>query len=345
MTVELRHLRYAIAAADHGSFRRAARTLSVEESTLSRRIRDLEDELGAALFIRRASGVHLTHAGQCFLGHARRAVREVAHAVVEVGAIGRGETGAVRVGIFSSLASGFLAALLREYLVRHPDVRTDVIEGGPSGHLAAVRQHQTDIAFLTGEQEVEGCDRLHLWDERVLVAMRSEHPFSNLAAVSWEHLRDERFLVSEADPGPEIHDYLVKHLAALGHHPSVERHGVSRDNLMNLVAIGGGLTLTSEATVGTKFPGVVYKPLAGEVLPFCAFWSPRNDNPALRRMLSLAKIMSKRSKGLQQPGRRAPADERELPAFPSAASAPNGCGSHALRKTAPSTQAEVSGES
>jgi DNA-binding transcriptional LysR family regulator len=233
-----------------------------------------------------------------------------------------------------------LADLLREYLVMHPDVRTDVIEGGPSGHLAAVRQHQTDIAFLTGEQEVEGCDRLHLWDERVLVVMRSEHPLSNLAAVSWEHLRDERFLVSEADPGPEIHDYLVKHLAALGHHPSVERHGVSRDNLLNLVAIGGGLTLTSEATIGTKFPGVVYKPLAGEVLPFCAFWSPRNDNPALRRMLSLARVMSKRSKELHQPGRSAPPAEQELPpATRSARSASVGCGSGALRNLAPPEQA------
>jgi DNA-binding transcriptional LysR family regulator len=307
VTVELRHLRYAIAAADHGSFRRAARTLSVEESTLSRRIRDLEDELGAALFVRRASGVQLTYAGERFLDHARRAMGEVTHAVVEVGAIGRGEAGAVRVGIFSSLASGFLADLLREYLIKHPDVRTDVFEGSPSGHLSAVRHHQTDIAFLTGEQEVDGCDRLHLWDERVLVAMPRLHRLADFAALSWEDLRAERFIVSEADPGPEIHDYLVKHLAGLGHHPSIERHRVSRDNLMNLVSIGGGLTLTSEATVGANFPGVVYKPLAGELLPFCAFWSPRNDNPALRRMLSLARIMSNRSGVLQQRSRHKPA--------------------------------------
>ena len=49
-------------------------------------------------------------------------------------------------------------------------------------------------------------------------------------------------LVSETDAGPETHDYLVKHLAELGHHPCVERCGVGRDNLMKLVPLGRGLT-------------------------------------------------------------------------------------------------------
>jgi hypothetical protein len=65
---------------------------------------------------------------------------------------------------------------------------------------------------------------------------------------------------------------------------------------MHLVAIGRGLTLTSEATIGARFPGVVYRPLAGELLPFCAVWSRLNGNPALRRLLSLARDMSARAK-------------------------------------------------
>ncbi len=65
---------------------------------------------------------------------------------------------------------------------------------------------------------------------------------------------------------------------------------------MHLVAIGQGLTLTSEATTATAFPGIVYRPLADETLPFSAIWSPRNDNPAFRRFLSLAKSMAKRER-------------------------------------------------
>ena len=70
---ELRHLRYTVAAADQGSFRRAALAMKVQESAVSRRIRDLEDEIGAALFIRHTSGVTLTQAGEVFVRHARQA--------------------------------------------------------------------------------------------------------------------------------------------------------------------------------------------------------------------------------------------------------------------------------
>lgn len=296
MTIELRHLRYVIAAAEQGSFRRAAMAAGVRESAISRRIRDLEDEIGATLFIRHRSGVTLTHAGQKFLTRARKAVNQIGYAAKDAGVIGRGEEGVVRIGIFSSLASGFLAELLRAYDDRHPRIRPDVVEGDPSQHAAAVQQHRIDVAFLTGHPTVMGCDVAHLWNERVFVALSQGHELAGQEEIAWSDLRDRHFIVSEAEPGPEIHDYLVKHLADLGHHPSVERCLVYRDTLMHLVSLGRGLSLTSEATTAAIFPGVVYRPLIADELPFCAVWSPKNDNPALRRLLSLAKAMSKRCK-------------------------------------------------
>lgn len=298
MTIELRHLRYVVAAAEHGSFRRAATAVGVQESAISRRIRDLEDEIGATLFVRHHGGVRLTYAGERFIHRARRAIDQINNAAKDVSTIGRGEDGVVRIGLISSLASGFLAELIQAYDASHAGVRLDFIEGGLSDHLPAIQQHLLDVAFLTGIPTADGCDIAHLWNEQVYVAMSKQDELAERQEISWADLRDRHFIVSEADPGPEIHDYLVKHLAELGHHPSVERQGVGRDNLMHLVAIGRGLTLTSEATTAARFPGVVYRPLAGEILPFCAIWSPQNDNPALRRLLSLARIMSKRGNSI-----------------------------------------------
>jgi DNA-binding transcriptional LysR family regulator len=298
LTIELRHLRYVVAAAEHGSFRRAATAVGVQESAISRRIRDLEDEIGATLFVRHHGGVRLTYAGERFIHRARRAIDQINNAAKDVSTIGRGEDGVVRIGLISSLASGFLAELIQAYDASHAGVRLDFIEGGLSDHLPAIQQHLLDVAFLTGIPTADGCDIAHLWNEQVYVAMSKQDELAERQEISWADLRDRHFIVSEADPGPEIHDYLVKHLAELGHHPSVERQGVGRDNLMHLVAIGRGLTLTSEATTAARFPGVVYRPLAGEILPFCAIWSPQNDNPALRRLLSLARIMSKRGNSI-----------------------------------------------
>jgi DNA-binding transcriptional LysR family regulator len=289
LVIELRHLRYAVSASKHGSFRRAARALKIQESAISRRIRDLEDEIGAALFIRHSGGIIVTHAGRKFLRRARQVLDQISHATADVAMIGRGEEGVVRLGIFSSLASGFLAQLLHSFSAQHADVRIDIIEGAPADHIAAVQQHRLDIAFVTGCPLLNDCDIAQFWTEQVYVVLPVMHPLAKLDLIRWCDLHDQSFVVSKADPGPEIYDFLVKNLAGLGVHPTIERHRVGRDNLMQIVSFERGLTLTSEATIATQFPGVVYRPLAGEVLPFCAVWSPRNDNPAFRRFLSLAK--------------------------------------------------------
>lgn len=293
LAVEIRHLKYIIAAADYGSFRRAAAVLHVRESAISRRIRAVEDELGVALFTRDHSGVRLTQGGERFIGRARRALTQITYATIDVGSFGRGETGIVRIGIFTSLSSGFLADLLRRFVHKYPRVRPELVEGGPAQHVSAVVRNQLDVAFLTGEPSAAGCERLPLWNERVFVALPADDALVERQEISWSELRGRRFIVSESDQGLEIQGYLVKHLAELGRHPSVTRHRVARENLLNLVAMKQGLTVTTEATIASLFPGVVYRPLMNETLPFCAIWAINNDNPALHRLLSLARLASR----------------------------------------------------
>lgn len=78
----------------------------------------------------------------------------------------------------------------------------------------------------------------------------------------WHELANGLFIVSEVAPGQEIRDYLVQRLADLGHHPEIQPQYVGRDNLLPLIAVGRGLTLTSEATTAVRFPGVCYRPIA-----------------------------------------------------------------------------------
>lgn len=293
LTVELRHVRYVIEAAERGSFRAAARALGIQQSAISRRIRDLEDELGVSLFIRERAGVCLTDAGKRFVARARRAMAHLRIATDDAGCCGRGEVGVVRIGITSSLAGGFLADLLRIHAKRNPGVRADVVEGGRFAHISGIQRLQLDIAFLSGAPSAEGCDNIDLWSERVFVVVPTSDKLAASDEVQWSDLRGRRFVVSEDDPGPEIGDYIVKHLATLGDIPHIERLAVGRDNLMHLVALGQGLTLTSEAATAGRSPGIAFVPLRSEILQFSAVWLRRNDNPALRRLLSLARTMGR----------------------------------------------------
>jgi DNA-binding transcriptional LysR family regulator len=129
----------------------------------------------------------------------------------------------------------------------------------------------------------------------------------------WHDLAGESFIVSDAAPGPEIHDYLIQRLAGLGHHPNIRPQYVGRDVLLSMVAVGRGLTVVSEAATGAQFPGAAYRLIEDEILPFSAIWSPRNDNPACRRFLSLARSLARS----ERPAIRRTLSAAHLPASPS----------------------------
>lgn len=290
--IELRHLRYFVTASEHGSFRKAGIALGLSQSAISRCVANLEDQIGASLFHRHTWGVTLTFAGQRFLPRARHIIRTIGDGAEDVAAIGRSENGRIRVGIFSSIASGFLAELLRAYHARHPKVQVELVDGNPAEHVAALRQLTLDVAFLTGTGDWRDCDTEQLWSEHVFAVLPENHELVAHGELDWRDLVGEVFIVNDVAPGQEIHDYLIQRLAGLGRHPEIHVQYVGRDNLLPLVAINRGLTVVSEAMTAAQFPGIAYRAIIGEILPFSAVWSPRNDNPALRRFLSLARTMS-----------------------------------------------------
>lgn len=170
----------------------------------SRRIRDLEARLGAALFIRSPGGVQLTQAGMQFVERGRKALSEIGLAKAVATKVGRGEDGHVRIGIFSSLASGFLSDLIESFGTRHATVKLTFIDDNPAEHVAAIRKHQLDVAFITGAADWPGCDGQQLWTERIYVVLPTGHRLGGEGEVDFAELAGEPFIVSESAPGEEI---------------------------------------------------------------------------------------------------------------------------------------------
>lgn len=294
--MEVGQLRYIIAAAENGSFRRAAEALGVQQSSVSRAIRQLEDELGVSLFERRSTGAHLTDAGRRLLCEARPALEQLELARKAAAAAGRAEIGVVRVGILTSLAGGFLRELVRSYAVRHPEITIDIRDGGRDEHIGSIRRRKLDVAFVTGDRRIADCETAPLWEERVHVALPKGHKLASRRQLDWSDLQSECFIVSRFAPGPEVHDYIVRRAADYSTYPEVLYKAVVQETLMNLVGLGQGITLVSAAWVDVKLPDLVLRPLTdpADIVPFSAVWSPRNDNPALRRFISVAHALAGR---------------------------------------------------
>ncbi|WP_371832793.1 LysR family transcriptional regulator [Mesorhizobium koreense] len=296
--LDLRSIRHSIVAAEQLSFHRAAAVLGVNQSVVSRKIRALEDQLGVSLFERHHAGVRLTRAGKEFICQARSSLGDLDYAVKAARSAGNGSRGCLRIGFVCSLSTGFLRELVMEFARAHQAVTIELNNGAPPDHVRYVRDRTIDIAFLIGSPGLVDCDAEVWWHERIFCVLPSDHPLAVADAVNWSDIRAESFIVSRDEPGPAIHTYLIKRLATLGVHPNVRRLYVCRESLIHLVEMGFGITLTSESTAGTPFRGVVFRPIAGrrDILPYVGVWSRTNDNPALRRFVSLARL--KKSAGL-----------------------------------------------
>jgi len=125
---DLRYLRYAILVAQHGSFRAAAESLDLSQSTVSRRVRLLERVLGVPLFERDHKGAKLTPAGQRFIQDATVGANLLSDAIRDLQNGHRGAVGEIRIGLMLSLAGGFLADLLKNFRARYPDAEIKVEE-------------------------------------------------------------------------------------------------------------------------------------------------------------------------------------------------------------------------
>ncbi len=191
LAINLQHLRYAVAARDQGSFRRAAESLSVQQSTLSRCIRQLEHSIGMTIFKRLSGGVRATDAGRDFLHLARSILEQVDSLVTRAHRTGRGETGRLTIGFYTSLTAGNLRATLVDYARRVPEIELGMIEGSRTRLVTALRNGAVDIAIVTGETHLPHTKSMSLWSERILVVLPDGHRLAANEIVHWTDLKGD----------------------------------------------------------------------------------------------------------------------------------------------------------
>ncbi|WP_311985853.1 LysR family transcriptional regulator [Bradyrhizobium canariense] len=195
--MEFRDLRWAIAASQHRSLRQAAETLNIKQSTLSRRLRNLECKLGSTLFERTNGGTRPTIEGQEFLDAARRVVGEADAMSARLKTRSRGESGRLTIGIHTSLSAGNLRATLLEHRHRFPDVDRQLVDGASDHLISDLASSAVDVA-LVAEPNPKWSDRsLLLWSERVVAALPANHPLTGRGVVHWGELRRESLLMSQ----------------------------------------------------------------------------------------------------------------------------------------------------
>jgi DNA-binding transcriptional LysR family regulator len=287
--VKLHQVRCVVAAARRGSFRQAAAALNLQQSTVSRCVRDLEDHLGVPIFERRVSGVRLTTAGDQFLQGAELALEHLGRATGIAGAAGRDDRQVLRIAAVSLPGSGFLPELLQAAAGSKPRPRLLVHEASSAENLQSLRSGRIDLAIVLGEPKLTGGEVTPLWTERLFVAADSPGAAPDGAPVSWAELQSSTLVLPPGELGVVITDRLSTDLGARWAGPASV---AGTETALRLAALGQGQAILSESAVDVAAPGVVWRPIAGELLSARAVRLVRNEKPMLRRFLALAHSMA-----------------------------------------------------
>lgn len=292
-----RDLEIFSAVAETGSFRRAASRLGVGQPSVSRRIARLEDQIGVSLFERSASGTVLTGAGQQFAKSARkiRAEIEVAYSIAK--AVSLATEGELKIGSTISFSDSIERDLIKTFSAHHKDVRLFFFEATREEMLRMLSHRELDVVFLSCAPIDENGDGLILKQERVFAAVPGDGVLAAKVGLAWSDLENETFLFSHRDAGPDVSSFVLRNLGDRCVRSDFQHHDVSREVVMVLVGLGMGVSVIAEHATGVAYPNVSIVPIEDGRLtvPVSITWKPENDNPALRRFLSLARIEAKRN--------------------------------------------------
>ena len=290
MSVELQDLRWAITVSQHRSLRQAAEALNVRQSTLSRRLRDMEGRLEAELFERSSGGTRPTAAGREFLISARRILSEADMAIRRLQSRSLGNDGKLLIGVYSSLSTGNMHATLTQHHRQYPDVDVQITEGDHEELVFGLANGDIDVAIMTSGRVTWSDRQLPLWGERVVVALSEHHPLARKDVVHWTDLASHNMLIPERGPGPELEHLMLVKLKQL-EHQRLMRHDSGLDRLLSLVSAGYGSLLVMEGATGVHYEGVTYREVCdvegATRLDFAAYWRQSNSNPTLSPFLQL----------------------------------------------------------
>lgn len=250
MSLNLHHLRIFAFVAEYGGFSRAAVALRLSQPAVSKSVRELEREVGLALFDRGGRTPRLTDAGSALLVRARELFGIERVAEEELGALRGLERGILRVGASTTIATYFLPELLARFHAQHPGVVLRVLSANTRSVARRLLEGRLDIALVEGPVEHERIEVVQWREDELVVIAPATHSLVRRRRLTASDLKDEPFILREPGSGTRVVAEVA--LAEHGIHPSAALQLGSTEAIKQAVAAGLGLALVSRAAAADQ---------------------------------------------------------------------------------------------
>jgi len=295
-----RHFKFFLVAAEEQSFQRAAERLHVAQSALSRRISDMEREIGGvALFQRFARGVRLTAAGQSMLDDVRRIMSEIEEASHKARRIARGETGLLRIGFADSTGwKRVIPEALRQFEAKYPEIEVQLIPMVSELQRAALRAGSIDVGFMFDYLAAQGgrdpeMTAIPLSIHRFMLVVPRTHPLHDKPAINLLDLKDENLIWPSRKHTPSLFDTMTEACRSQGFVPRIKTEVITVEMACNLTLAGLGLAMIITEENAELSPGLMLRNVEDFSLDssYVMMWRRDNDMPALSNFVALASML------------------------------------------------------
>jgi DNA-binding transcriptional LysR family regulator len=261
--MDLKHLRAAVAVADHLHFGHAAAALGVAQPPLSQQVKALETELGVTLFERTTRAVALTPAGEAFAADARAALSMVDSAVRRARAAGRGESGELVIGMVGSSVQHPLPTIIRAFRARYPDVALTFHVLPTVTQVERLRAAALDLGLLRPPLPgpADDLELVSVSREPLVAVLPSDHRLAGRRRIAVSTLAKEPFVLFPRALGPGLHDEITALCRRGGFTPDIAQEAVQLPTIVGLVAAGCGVSILPRSAAQPR-PEVVFMPVS-----------------------------------------------------------------------------------
>lgn len=241
--MEIRHLHYFLVLADELHFGRAAKRLFISQPPLSRQIKQLEDELGAVLFLREHKRVRLTPAGQYLQDAGQTLIDQIAVIKTRTFDIGRSIAGEVKIGYISAVDKLKLGLFIQDMQQDFPHVQSKLFELSTERQIEALQNGQLDLAIVRAPIHSPHVQLEKLYQESFCMAYSVDFELpDNLSA-----LQDKAFITYNADDAPIYHSNALSFCAALGFSPTIRHECNTISSILELVHLNIGISIVPQS--------------------------------------------------------------------------------------------------
>lgn len=263
--IEFRHLRYFVAVAEDLSIRRAAERIHIDQSPLSRAIRDLEEELGVPLFVRLPRRLQLTPAGLKLLAECRKLLvrlERVKRTVRHTHALYQAP---LSIGVADGIAQPRLSECLNRWRLVAPEVPLEITEMRARELASALRNEEVDVGFSYGVPDDDAIAQTPAWSYHVMALLPSGHELAGRSAIPLPELLSFPLLSCSEERLPGLLGQMQSIVHKHTDHPTLAGAASTLSGYVTRIAAGAGVGLADAGhTWALQRDDVLAVPLAEE---------------------------------------------------------------------------------